>query len=218
MKKNYLIFLIILLLACSCKNLKKEISKDQLIPPSPVAEKVGKISDFQYELIFKVKNYKHFNQYTISGIKILNKDKNCIHQVLEGFTSVITDLNDKLIIEDVNFDGFPDIRLTQYIPVTNEIPYYYWTYNPEKNQFERNMEFEKLTSPVFDHDSKIISSVWRQDAFHFGTSYYKYNNNSLVLIKEKEEIYDDYDKKKIIEKELIDGKLVTVSYKNTSVD
>lgn len=90
------------------------------------------------------------------------------------------------ILEDVNFDGYNDIRLLQFQPAAPNLPYYYWTYNPATQKFEPQKALEEITSPEFDHKKKLIYSFWRSSCCDHGQSTYKYINGKPVLVEETE--------------------------------
>jgi hypothetical protein len=46
------------------------------------------------------------------------------------------------IVEDINFDGYNDVRLLQFVPAGPNYPYYYWTFNPKTKKFQRRKDFE----------------------------------------------------------------------------
>lgn len=62
------------------------------------------------------------------------------------------------VVEDMNFDGYADIRLMEFMPEVMNTSYLYWLYNPEKVLFERRLDMETLSAPVFDAERKEIVS------------------------------------------------------------
>jgi hypothetical protein len=129
------------------------------------------------------------------------------------FDSTVT-----FVIEDMNFDGYKDFRVLKYISIldTSIREYWYWSYNSYTEKFERDSRFDKFRSPVFDLDSKTITTnykiakggsfndILRCDAI------YKVNNNHLTLVFEEVSTQDkDGDRDKLLySRELIEGKLV----------
>jgi hypothetical protein len=98
----------------------------------------------------------------------------------------------------MNFDGIDDIRLVQFIPAAPNIPYYFWIYDTTTNEFVRNKELEKITSPEFDSKQKRIFSFWRASCCDHGQSTYKYINGRPTLIEESEVAVDPNDDNKNI--------------------
>ena len=90
------------------------------------------------------------------------------------------------ILEDMNFDGYNDIRLLQFLPAAPNLPYYCWTYNPKQKKFERQKALEEITSPDFDAKQKRIFSFWRDGCCDHGISTYKYIGGRPVLIEQGE--------------------------------
>lgn len=75
---------------------------------------------------------------SIRSIAIIKKsDNKLIQTIFPPENSFNSDLpQDQLFtIEDVNFDGFNDFRIVQFIPAAPNIPYYYWTFNNKKKNF-----------------------------------------------------------------------------------
>ena len=118
--------------------------------------------------------------------------------------------NDQLfIIEDVNFDGAPDIRLLQFEPASPNEPYYFWVYDAKTGKFKRFKALEEITSPRFDPKDKLIYSFWRSGCCDHGLSTYKYVNGLPVMIREFETAMSENDTASYIttEKKRINGKM-----------
>jgi hypothetical protein len=117
--------------------------------------------------------------------------------------------NQIFIIEDINFDGYNDIRLLQFLPAAPNLPYHYWTYTPTTQRFQRQIALEEITSPKFDPKKKLIYSFWRSSCCDHGLSTYRYINDKPTLIEESEVKEDD---NKIITtlKKLVNGKMKLV--------
>jgi hypothetical protein len=113
------------------------------------------------------------------------------------------------IIEDIDFDGYNDIRLLQFIPAAPNLPYYYWTYNPITQKFQRQKALEEITSPDFDAKNKLIYSFWRGSCCDHGHSTYKYINGKPTLIEEAE-IKEEEGKVIATLKKLVNGKMKLV--------
>lgn len=181
--------------------------------------------DFIFHVHNSIKKYAGEDQNEIYGgyflsvdsiVVIERKNQEQIQTIIpdENSYSVINDTaNDPLSVEDMNFDGYDDIGIVQFVPAAPNIPYFIWLYNPLKKVFERNYDLEKITSPEFDHKNKIIVSNWRGSAASYGTDTYKYFNGKWVLVKQITESPDEYDDmyKIILTKKLINGKMKNVS-------
>lgn len=114
------------------------------------------------------------------------------------------------MLNDVNFDGHNDFRIIQFIPSSPNIPYYYWTFNKESKQFQRDSILEEITSPIFNNDKKVITSSWRSGCCNHGVSTYKYINRKITLVEEIEiaEDADNPDQRITTRKKLVGGKMI----------
>lgn len=151
----------------------------------------------------------------VTSIAIFEKSTNKLIQKItpaENTPYCHQDQKDLFILEDMNFDGFNDFRLFQFLPAAPNIPYYYWLYNPQKKEFELSKDLEEITSPEFDSSGKIITSHWRAGYGHYGQSTYKYINGKATLIEETEFYLDEKDEAKtIIEyRKRIKGKMILI--------
>jgi len=113
------------------------------------------------------------------------------------------------IIEDVNFDGYNDIRLLQFLPAAPNLPYYFWVYNPTKQKFLRQKALEEITSPEFDPEKKLIYSFWRASCCDHGHSTYKYIKGKPTLIEEGE-VKEEDGKVITTLKKLVNGKMKVI--------
>jgi hypothetical protein len=109
----------------------------------------------------------------------LTKSFNDIHSQLP----LGTDL-EFVVIEDMNFDGYYDFRLIEFIPAAPNIPYLYFFYDPVEKGFYRDTAFERITSPIFDQEKKQISSSWRGSPVTYGIDFYEVRNNKPFLFKQ----------------------------------
>ena len=64
-----------------------------------------------------------------------------------------------LYIEDLNFDGYKDLRLQKGTPAGPNIPYLYWIYDPSQNE-----ELEIILALKVDYENKRIISYTRGSA------------------------------------------------------
>ena len=148
----------------------------------------------------------------ISDIHIVIKDSNEHIQTIEVPTNDhICDINKKdlFVISDINFDGYEDIQLK-----TSKNSYYFWIFNPRIQEFIRNKPLELLTDPYLDFDNEVVISSWSFGCCRSGDSHYKYINNKLTLIREKE-IYKAQDNSiHFIVKQLVEGDMVVTDEGN----
>lgn len=125
-------------------------------------------------------------QTRIDAIEIFQTDKSATVQKIPDIAA--KDFGkENFIIEDMNFDGYKDIRLVQFIPAAPNIPFYYWFYNPGKGAFIRNHELDEVTSPEFDQKSKLVRALWRDGCCVHGTDIYQFVNGHFILAESEEE-------------------------------
>jgi len=118
-----------------------------------------------------------------------------------------------LEIEDINFDGYKDIRLVAFRPAGPNIPYFYWLFEPKTARFFYSEAFSVITSPEVDVEKQLIKSFWRDGAARHGTSHYKVIDYKPILVWQEEEIFQDDNRVKVIVRERVGGKMKIVSEK-----
>lgn len=125
-------------------------------------------------------------QVRIDAIEIFQTDKSAAVQKIPDIAAKNFG-QENFIIEDMNFDGYKDIRLVQFIPAAPNIPFYYWLYDPGKGAFIRNHELDEVTSPEFDQKSKLVRALWRDGCCVHGTDIYRFVNGRFLLSEREEE-------------------------------
>jgi hypothetical protein len=95
-----------------------------------------------------------------------------------------------LVIEDMNFDSYQDIRIQSGTPSGPNTPYFYWIWDPKAGAFMSNPDLEHITAPVFDYDNQTIQSFVREGAELYSDNTYRYINNIPTLIKRIEKVAD----------------------------
>lgn len=106
-------------------------------------------------------------------------------QMLKKTETLWLEKGDGFKIEDVNFDGYKDLRLMEFLPAGANVPYLYWLYHPESKQFIFNKSFNRLAHITLDKDKKQIISQYRINAVEHGTDYYTVDNNKLILMRQE---------------------------------
>ena len=122
------------------------------------------------------------------------------------------------IVEDMNFDGYDDFRLLEYMPAfAYNANYYDWIFDPSTGKFSRDTLLENVYGPTFNAASKQVIYQWREPGNyeHYGTDIYKYINGKITLVESEENI-PDYSKGKeepdytTVRKKLVNGKMEKV--------
>ncbi|MBZ9687442.1 hypothetical protein G9F72_014015 [Clostridium estertheticum] len=142
------------------------------------------------EYKFKVYGQKKDALYSASKIEVYNEVEKKVQELAFSATSTPDGNQLGIVIEDMNFDGYKDIRIQQFLPATANVPYYYWLWDKETSKFIKNNELEKITSPVFDSESKLIKSNVKGNAGTYYDYEYKYIDSKPTLIREIERIAD----------------------------
>ena len=152
---------------------------------------------------------------TVKTIDIYNLGSNTrLQTIIPGENSFFCsmDTGSPFVVQDVNFDGWDDIRLMQFMPASAQLPYYYYVYDSVKKQFIVNKSLEIITSPEFDYKNKLIKSTWKSGCCDHGMSEYQWVNGKPLLILETESAADPDHEGMYINtiKKRIDGKMKLV--------
>lgn len=126
------------------------------------------------------------NTKVVSRIEIQKVNSKSSFQVLEGFEAKVQK-NEEVIVEDLNFDGFMDIRLMQYLPIDESIAYFYWLYDDRNKRFVRIETLEKnIFSPTLDTEEELIISQWRKNDGSWGADFYQFTEAfDIKLVKQE---------------------------------
>lgn len=162
---------------------------------TPLWEIKEKINPSMAEFTFSVYGKKNEDMYSANKIIIKkSQDKSIIQELDFDFTETPDIEKLGIEIEDMNFDGYKDIRIQQALPAGPNIPYYYWLWDKASTKYIRNQELEEITSPEFNSANKTIISSVRENAFTYYDRTYKYNDGIPTLMLEIERVGDG-DKK-----------------------
>lgn len=130
------------------------------------------------------------DEYSVSVIRIYNTQSNSlIQQIIPGENWQISDDSLGFILEDMNFDGYVDMRLMQFLPAGPNIPYYYWLWDVKAGRFVQNKALEQITSPWFDPATKQIYSTQRGSATSYRSETYEYIGGTPTLVEAVDETY-----------------------------
>lgn len=132
---------------------------------------------------FRVYGNEMDNVYSVDRIVVLNQDKEIIQEISFDSTKNLNSRNLGIVIEDINFDDYKDIRIESQISPGTNIPYYYWIWDKEKTKFIRDIKLEEIISPEFNYQDKTINSSIRISADKYQDYIYKYINNEITLFR-----------------------------------
>lgn len=141
---------------------------------------------------------------TISVKEAMLEEGTANYGYIEGYTET-WDEDGGLYVGDMNFDGVNDIGLFAWITTGANIPYYYWLWDKEEQQF--TYAFCICEPTLIDTEKEQIEVDLRDGACGRCTEYYAYDENGELQLVGY--IYDDYSddvlKREIYE--LIDGEM-----------
>lgn len=160
---------------------------------------------------------------TIRSINIFSNIDNTLIQTItppDNSFSCSQSKEEIFELNDIDFDEVNDFMITQFIPSSPNIPYYYWTFNKVTQRFQRDTTLEEITSPNFNKDQKVITSSWRSNCCNHGLSTYKYIDGKITLIEEIE-ITDDTEnpgQRVTTRKKLVDGEMKIIERTIEKID
>jgi hypothetical protein len=122
--------------------------------------------------------------------------------------SSFLDPDERMLFDDLNFDGWDDMGIVAYSPPGPNTPYIIWLWDAGKKQFIYNEALSRLTAIQVDKDAKIIKSSNRSSAVEYHEDYFKYIGGKLTLFKSIETLYSGKGTMEVMTSELINGKMV----------
>ncbi len=121
------------------------------------------------------------------------------------------------IVEDMNFDGWPDLRIAQFLPASPNIPYAAWLFDPATRNLAASDDLEEIASPAFDPAAKRVTSAVRNSCCSYTNEVYAWHKGHLRLVEKTDIDYLPPDaapagKNCYVEKryKLLDGKMALV--------
>lgn len=194
-QKIVIIFFMLLLFSCRheankipssiVRNVKKSSSKANIDDSTKINDSVYVIKKQNTESLFCMfysKNRK--NIVSFDSIIVENKFNKKTQKIKFKKDYFISSWQaDFSVNEDINFDGFNDIRIINYNGEYNS-SYSFWLYKNRDHNYIHAYALDSIYNPIFDHKKKEIYSEWRVafDEYHFEKYFWK--NNNLIL-KEK---------------------------------
>jgi hypothetical protein len=148
------------------------------------------------EFLFKVYGEEKGSTYAANKIEIYQSEEEDgeVQEILLEETDTPDKESLGFIIEDMNFDGYRDIRIQQSLSASPNISYYYWLWDKTSSKYVSNASLEMIMSPEFDNKNKWIKSYVRDNAVTYYEDIYKYIDEVPTLVKETEEIIDEKNK------------------------
>ncbi|WP_434136782.1 XAC2610-related protein [Pseudomonas luteola] len=117
----------------------------------------------------------------VSGIRLYKDGK--LFQTLEtGSQGTCNIFTPELI--DANFDGWPDLRIAQFLPAGPDVPYQTWLYDAATGRFVDAPEgLQDLSSAEFDPVHQIVYSSWRSSCCEHGVSIYRWRDGDVKEVE-----------------------------------
>ena len=123
--------------------------------------------------------------FTAYGIQVVAPNGDL--QMLDEFESVLPTNSeaDALVVEDVNFDGYADVRMMEYLPGGSSAPFFYWLYQPATGKFARSDWFTAVKSPEVDAENRQLISRQKVSDTEYVTEYYDPQGEVPMLVRKE---------------------------------
>ncbi len=151
----------------------------------------GKLREDMPEFLFRLTAYYDLRResYALQTIDVYQGDTqlqtvSIPELTMEGQTSQDT-LGFEL--EDVNFDGYKDIRLFDTLNGNYRTEWIYLVWNAEEQKFENDVRLNQISLAVFDQEEQLIYGMERGGAAYHYYSTYQYIDGEIVKIRYYEE-------------------------------
>ncbi|MCF3112200.1 hypothetical protein LL912_25655 [Niabella sp. CC-SYL272] len=107
-------------------------------------------------------------------------------RTLNGFDEVMYNNYGEAELEDLNFDGYPDLKIPIYFPqaIKNDGAYLYFIYYPKNRQFVLNKALNELGYLDFNAQTKEFRKSDADGRGNEGDAYYKWTGNKFYLVRE----------------------------------
>jgi hypothetical protein len=158
-------------------------------PEIKVYETRRRLSPDAGEFVFALDTYELEAFYTKTitvkgaGGKTVQKIETADFNDGEDASTYNDDPDERILFEDLNFDGWDDMRIVRYIGAGANIPYIVWLWDTGKKQFVYDEALSELVNIQADKDAKTIKSGGRYSAAEYGENDYKYIDGKLTLFK-----------------------------------
>ncbi len=156
----------------------------------------GKLREDMPEFTFNLAAYYDSERgtYALQSLDVCNED--IVIQTISipelsafGQTYIDDFMQDTLgfSLEDVNFDGYQDIRLFDTSNGNYRQEYIYLVWDPKEEKFEQDKRLNGISLASFDQEKKLIYGMERGSAVSHYYSTYQYIDGEIVEIQYVEE-------------------------------
>lgn len=175
--------------------------------------------NFDYSITKKKANYENISEvassyYSITSLTI-DYGQNKVQKIIGFKEDDLVDKVPEIILEDMNFDGYLDLKLMINYPDKSkgDYSYIYYIYDLRQAKFIRNFILDNIGVAFFDASSQTVFKYDADGSGNEGSNTYKWQKDKLYLIKE-ERVYEGDFFVHYKEYKIVNGKSVEVkSYK-----
>lgn len=117
-------------------------------------------------------------------------------------------------LEDMNFDGYQDVRLYDTANGNYLVEWIYLIWNPQNQRFEPDKRLNEIPLAKFDQEEKVIYGMTRGSATSHSYYTYQYEGQEILLMEEVSENYEYLTEE---EKELLREVLPSLSEETVEI-
>lgn len=130
--------------------------------------------------------------YTKANKLIIRDPVNKRTRELGGFDEVMYNDHGEIELEDLNFDGYADLKIPIYFPqaTKNDGAWLYFIYNPPARQYLPNKALNELGYLDFNARTKEFRKSDADGRGNEGDAFYKWVGNTFYLVREVR-VYED---------------------------
>jgi tetratricopeptide (TPR) repeat protein len=163
--------------------------------------------------LLSFKLFGNTERHTLDSIGIYNENTRKEIQTVNIADLDVAEEPTDIEFEDINFDGYLDLKIRVFAGATGNEGFSYLLYNPKTGTFIRSDDFAELDRPRLIPDKKQFITYRNQGSAgaEFAENTYELRNNKPILIRSTTQRYI-HEKGYLLrtEKELINGKLTVV--------
>ncbi len=186
--------------------------------------------------LFRLSYHQDGMYWYVETITILREDGNLVQSIaLETPAETFDNETLSLGFEDMNFDGYADMYIMQYVSLGSSLLYHCWLWDPATQQFVYNMPLSQIPSPTFDQNQQLVHghsreasydpltqqdySAVRNGATKAVETHYTYIGGVPVLIGQTSRVFDlDGHTAITIIESIVDGEMMITDIQREEID